>query len=625
MSSQDSNTNPPLIVNRDLWFPNQPTAPPTQVRTFRQSSNVGSSQTRNQRFPSHRTNQMNFPRERRANPVFRPALVQLDRNTSLQPQNTEKTFQPRIQAKMEDSNASTHQALGQGLSPLRRGVLPAQRSMAIPSDVDLARFQARFASLHINNDTDSNLSTDGSVATSTPVTMTLPQAGAQEPVIAPQNSGVKLDQAQNLKWPRHGQHDLVMSSAGVARNSLTTQTLPAPMSASDILRNNIAHTQVPNVTSAAQSRTGLATSSHAPVVPITGVVPRVVAAEVKSEVFSPLGTISANASTHIHVPTGPLAEVTRNALLTSSHAPAAYPGGISGNGQGLARPPPVAQGQKVNIGDSTQHYYSQRHNPQSNTVMYGAQGIPGGFRPMRRVLADAVTAPDFTPGAPGDEGTLASFLPPGTSPNYRGNPFLSSNQSADIQETDNCAVWITNLPPECTVNMLLSEIRNCGKVYATVINPPSANSNHTTAAAKVVFFARPGVDRLIMQARTGMFAVGGYVPRVCPNRIRSAAKEAGPQCRVLHIEGPTEILSIEYLTEFFQGKFSFEIDSVTALYDHGGYRRLEWRFGSYRCQAETARQAITREKMRYELFPEDSSLREMWAKVQVYFGVDPCA
>lgn len=223
----------------------------------------------------------------------------------------------------------------------------------------------------------------------------------------------------------------------------------------------------------------------------------------------------------------------------------------------------------------------------------------------------------------------------GISKGYGGDPFNPANQSADVPEEENTALWITNLPPDCDHRALLNAVRGCGKVFACVVNPPTAGSGrtqqqqqHMTAAAKLVFFDVPGAVSLLTQSHRGEFKVGGFVPRVRKNRIRSAAREPGPHCRVLHIEGPAAIVNTPHLLRFFGERFSFEIENITTLNvadaSQPGLRRVrqEWRFGSFRCQAEAARQSIHREKERIDL---SESEKAMWDQVNVHFGVDPCA
>lgn len=211
----------------------------------------------------------------------------------------------------------------------------------------------------------------------------------------------------------------------------------------------------------------------------------------------------------------------------------------------------------------------------------------------------------------------------GIAPGYGGDPFNPANQSANIRDDENTSLWMTNLPPTCDHRMLLSAIRDCGKVFACVVNPPTHGKGgaHMASASKVVFFDREGAARLLRQAHQGLFKVGGFVPRVRPNRIKSAARDLGPHCRVLHIEGPPEVVNLESLWRFFERKFTFEVEDVVLLNQNARRVRHEWRFGSYRCQAEAARQSIHREKERFDLTPEEKAL---WNQVNVHFGVDPC-
>ncbi|KAI0019884.1 hypothetical protein F4780DRAFT_792417 [Xylariomycetidae sp. FL0641] len=231
----------------------------------------------------------------------------------------------------------------------------------------------------------------------------------------------------------------------------------------------------------------------------------------------------------------------------------------------------------------------------------------------------------------------------GMSDNYLGDHTRAENQSADIPDEENCSVWITNLPPGCDHAQLLGAVRGCGKVYACVVNPPVAAPQQQqqqphimTAASKLVFFEVAGAARLLRAAREGRFAVGGrYLPQVRRNRIRSAAvAPPGPESRVLHIEGPDAIVNGPYLAAFFDAHFVYQLEAVEVLARSppggGGdapfaqrKTRMEWRFGSYRCQAEAARRAIAHQKEKEAREGIPSPLG--WQGVTVHFAVDPCA
>ncbi|TGJ84408.1 hypothetical protein E0Z10_g4375 [Xylaria hypoxylon] len=210
----------------------------------------------------------------------------------------------------------------------------------------------------------------------------------------------------------------------------------------------------------------------------------------------------------------------------------------------------------------------------------------------------------------------------GVSENYLGDPHLTANQSANIPDELNTSVWITNLPPNLNHKMLLDSVRNCGKVYAAVINAPERN--HITAASKLVFFDVAGCENLLIQAREGRFIVGGYIPRVRRNRIKTAPKAPSPNSRVLHIEGPSCIINQRYLASLYRADdITWQDEEVIVLSSNAMTTRLEWRFGSFRCQAESARHVIERLKRQVDLI--SSGQRELGQRVTVHFGVDPCA
>jgi hypothetical protein len=194
------------------------------------------------------------------------------------------------------------------------------------------------------------------------------------------------------------------------------------------------------------------------------------------------------------------------------------------------------------------------------------------------------------------------------------------------------------LPPDLDYALLLSSIRNVGKIYATVINPPRIT--HTTSAAKVVFFTVDARERLMALSSAGEFVVGNFIPLVRLNRIKTAAQPTthtdgdgdsqgntmvGPVSRVLLISGPATIVNAASLCDFFRRHCAFDLEYVRHRASPGeaiGRAALEWAFGSYRCQAERVFAAIRRRR-------EDAArgvlgAQDVWASVDVKFGRDPC-
>ncbi|KAI3325954.1 hypothetical protein HD806DRAFT_532607 [Xylariaceae sp. AK1471] len=226
-----------------------------------------------------------------------------------------------------------------------------------------------------------------------------------------------------------------------------------------------------------------------------------------------------------------------------------------------------------------------------------------------------------TPSTPG------SSIGPGQgiSDKYQGNRWAARNQSADIPAEQSTSVWITNLPPDVDYALLLSCIRNVGKIYATVINPPQIT--HTTSAAKIVFFSVEAKERLLALSRSGQFIVGNFIPLVRLNRIKTAAQPEnsagiGPVSRVLLITGPTSVVSEAFLCDFFRRYCAFDLEYVRHVPLGNGRATMEWAFGSYRCQAERVFAVIRR--CMVEAARGIPGAQHVWASVDVQFGRDPC-
>lgn len=202
----------------------------------------------------------------------------------------------------------------------------------------------------------------------------------------------------------------------------------------------------------------------------------------------------------------------------------------------------------------------------------------------------------------------------GFSANYHGNIFIDRNKSADVPESENCSVFLTGLPTGTTIRGLLEQVVNCGRIYACHINPPDVATRHMNSAAKVVFFDAFSTQKFIHHCTTQGLWVGGNPVRAVHNRIKSCpATESQTASRVLLIYGPAMVVNPRGLTAFFSRFLSFEVDCIIS---HGACHHtpecalVEYRFGSYRCQAQLAKRA----------------LRKTFAgSVDVFYGEDSCA
>ncbi|KAB5532568.1 hypothetical protein GE09DRAFT_1251374 [Coniochaeta sp. 2T2.1] len=247
-------------------------------------------------------------------------------------------------------------------------------------------------------------------------------------------------------------------------------------------------------------------------------------------------------------------------------------------------------------------------DPDSKPTMFRPMASSSGFR-LTPFIDEQPAKIETTPQAKAYEKMLAGF-----SPNYQGNIYIPRNRSANIPDNENCALFITALPPTVTITGLLATIRDTGRVYVTHINQPEPENGHSTCAAKIIFFERRAAERFYDRHILGGLVIPGhpgYRARITWNRIKSAAP-AHPKnyTRVLLIAGPATFADPAFLTSYFKSKFDFEIDEVFDRGSKGDRRLIEYRFGSFRCQAESAKMALG---------------REMEAQgVQVWFGPDPC-
>jgi hypothetical protein len=209
---------------------------------------------------------------------------------------------------------------------------------------------------------------------------------------------------------------------------------------------------------------------------------------------------------------------------------------------------------------------------------------------------------------------IARRMAAGVSANYRGNYRLARNRPANIPQEENCSVYITGLAPDITTNQLLGEIRNTGRVWASVISPPTRN--HGTAAAKITFFTPVAAQIFLARANGPVqpgFFVGGVRMTVRPDRNRVAeAPEPEDHTRCISIAGPVEIVTVPFLMEHFSRDFVFEVDEIIPLVMGQSINILEWRFGSYRCQAQWA----------WRNLREDPFFQSRGVRVQ--FESDPC-
>ncbi|KAI8266668.1 hypothetical protein K4K58_009367 [Colletotrichum sp. SAR11_239] len=255
--------------------------------------------------------------------------------------------------------------------------------------------------------------------------------------------------------------------------------------------------------------------------------------------------------------------------------------------------------------------YGPPSNATSSQPTEGRQ--PQGFRPTWAAMrAKQGQAKD------NDKDRAALKAMYGISPNYAGDPTIERNRSADIPDSENCALWITFLPPDVTHREILAEIRNMGRIWSVVISGPEPAKNHHTAAAKVVFFELGAAQKFYAMScnPARRFKVRGHVTKVELNRIKTAQDNRRNNSRVLRIKGRPDVVNKDALTAYFKQKITFEVDEVITIVMNEDMGDVEYRFGSFGNQAELAYLALQRE---YDV----GGIHSPYWEVQ--YGHDPCA
>ncbi|OAQ64057.2 hypothetical protein VFPPC_16149 [Pochonia chlamydosporia 170] len=240
----------------------------------------------------------------------------------------------------------------------------------------------------------------------------------------------------------------------------------------------------------------------------------------------------------------------------------------------------------------------------TSAITTGTQAT--GFVPMLAVTRPDMIGRDVTPMPLGSQAVVDLKF----SPRYHGM-HTESNASADhLRPDQNCALWITQLPPDVTVSELLAEIRQIGRVFATFINR-SDGVQHPKSAAKLVFFKPQEAQKLLSRISHSPLVVRGHKAQMALNRIKyeEHTTERG-ESRVLIITGHRRFVNEDSLTAYFEGRFAFQIDQVQTLVQFGNRAVVEYKFGSYRCQSQMGMKAL--------LLDRPIGLE------MVEFGADPC-
>ncbi|ROW16422.1 hypothetical protein VPNG_02826 [Cytospora leucostoma] len=192
------------------------------------------------------------------------------------------------------------------------------------------------------------------------------------------------------------------------------------------------------------------------------------------------------------------------------------------------------------------------------------------------------------------------------------NSFAYLGREPDDQFEQNAALWLTHLPPDCTVRQLIRAIISVGPtgriLFCKIVRPYLPEH---TWAAKVVFATRPEAQRLIAVSRCNQFIMQYRHIYVDWHRVLSTSFYAiEPITRVLIIEGPLHIVNRPGLQAYFKKLTRIDTEEVIELGARYDRQRacIVWRFGSWFGQAEAAAAALAKDyadmvDVRYGLDP----------------------
>ncbi|KAE8447765.1 hypothetical protein EG329_010159 [Mollisiaceae sp. DMI_Dod_QoI] len=193
---------------------------------------------------------------------------------------------------------------------------------------------------------------------------------------------------------------------------------------------------------------------------------------------------------------------------------------------------------------------------------------------------------------------------------YQGNRNSNTNkrQIANLADVLNCGLFLQNIPGNISLANIFDMI-DTGAVYALHIMPP--NGLHSTCAAKLTFMTPEGAAKFLVKAQLGVW-FGKHLLDARYNVREGYLCNTMVMSRVLYVEGPEAIMTIQYWFQYFRQVCIFQWDRVLErTYPRSGRKCLEFRFARINGQAQTCLQEIQQQE-------------EFVGPVGAMYGFDPC-
>ncbi|KAM0806566.1 putative RRM domain-containing protein [Seiridium cardinale] len=176
---------------------------------------------------------------------------------------------------------------------------------------------------------------------------------------------------------------------------------------------------------------------------------------------------------------------------------------------------------------------------------------------------------------------------------------------ADISRDKNTSLFIGTIP-ESLLRILpnfFQVFHDRGiKIYSLVIRDTRPEKGQFNRVVYLDLWNRESAQRALDIINAGGLVLGGLRARASWNRYSRAPPKRlvkvpeVSESRAIVVQGPYELVNRNWLMLFFQKRFLFQFESINVLEswttNSGTIAQMRWVFGSYRCQAELAVEAL---------------------------------
>jgi hypothetical protein len=182
---------------------------------------------------------------------------------------------------------------------------------------------------------------------------------------------------------------------------------------------------------------------------------------------------------------------------------------------------------------------------------------------------------------------------------YLGDKNSSSYKEhrGDLPDLENCALYLSKIPLTMTETKIFDLI-DCGAVYTLYLKEPDAK--HSLKAADLVFMAPESAAIFYAKLTNGDILMDNQKVRVKYNKFGLTQKDRR-QSRVIFIQGPEEIMTIEFWEKYMKNISVFVWERVIESAPVNSGKLMQFRYSRIVGQAQPCLQALLRDRNMMEL------------------------